>query len=44
MHTLVVVPLLEVPSAEDATIDGSMARLLDPPPSETGPCGERRLF
>ena len=32
MHPLVVVPLLEVPSAEDTTTGGSMARHFDSPP------------
>ena len=44
MHHLVVAPLLEVPSAEDTAIDGTLACRLDSPPSGTGHCGKRGLL
>ena len=43
-HPLVVSPLLEMPSAEDTAIDGSLAHHLDAPPSGTGHCGKRGPF
>ena len=38
MHLLVVAPLLELSSAEDAGSDGPLARRLDSSPSGIGHC------
>ena len=40
---MVVALVLEVPSAEDNTIDGPLVRRLDSPPSVTGNCGKSGL-
>ena len=43
MHSLVVAPLLEAPSAENTATDCSMARHFDSPPSGAGHCGKHGL-
>ena len=44
LQPLVVAPLLEVSSAEDISIDGSLARHLDSSPSGIEHCGQHGLF
>ena len=43
MHPLVVVPLLEVPSAEDTATDGLITHHFDTPPSAAGHCGKHHF-